>query len=321
MCARRVHIPGEGAAESTLSGRFPLARITQGRSDLSPAGRGGGDAHMRSPRMRVGKGKARNALVCFIAILMLLIAGGARAEAGFTQAALDDVAVEPRSDAAVPLGLRFVDESGQPRTLGDVLAGKPAVLVFADYTCRTLCGPILTFVAAGLERSGLVAGADYGLVVIGLDPKDSLESVRAAKTARIGSGTALASATVMLTGEESAISAATAALGYRYAYDAEHDQFAHPAAAFAVNATGRVTRVLSALTLDGAGLRMALVEAGQGRVGSLGDRLRLLCYGFDPVRGVYTEVITVWLELAAVLTLLIMAGAILFMNAKTRQGA
>jgi len=260
-------------------------------------------------------------LIVLAAVLMLLIAGGAGAQAGLTQAVLDDVAVEPRSDAALPLGLRFLDESAQPRTLGDVLAGKPAILVFADYTCRTLCGPVLTFVAAGLERSGLAAGPDYGLVVIGLDPNDDLKSASVAKAARIGSGTPLAAATVMLTGEEAAIRAATAALRYRYAYDAEHDQFAHPAVAFAVNSAGRVTRVLSGLTLDGADLRMALVEAGEGRVGSLGDRLRLLCYGFDPVHGVYTEKITLWLELAAILMLFGMAVAIVMMNAISRRGA
>jgi len=255
------------------------------------------------------------------ACLMLLGVGGADVEAGITQAALSNLAVEVKPDAALPLGLQFTDDSAQPRTLADALAGKPAILVFADYTCRTLCGPVLTFVARGLERSSLAAGADYRLVVIGLDPKDDLESARATKATRIGSGTPLAAATVMLRGEEDAIRAATAALGYRYAYDAEHDQFAHPAAAFAVSPTGRVTRVLSGLTLDGPDLRMALVEAGEGRVGSLGDRLRLLCYGFDPVRGVYTEQITLWLELAAIFTLFGMAVAMVVMNAKSRQAA
>jgi protein SCO1/2 len=255
------------------------------------------------------------------ALLVLLIAGGAGAEAGMTQAALDDLAVEPRPDAALPPGLRFLDEEAQPRTFAEILAGKPAVVVFADYTCRTLCGPILSFVSTGLEQSGLAAGVDYKLVVIGLDPKDDLQAARAAKAARIGSGTPLAEATVMLKGEEAAITAVAAALGYRYAYDAERDQFAHPAAAFVVNPAGRVSRVLSALGLDGADLRLALVEAGEGHVGSLGDRLRLLCYGFDAVRGVYTEAITLWLELAAIATVLGMAVAVVVMNAKSQRGA
>jgi protein SCO1/2 len=157
--------------------------------------------------------------------------------------------------------------------------------------------------------------------VIGLDPKDDLKSARVAKAMRVGSGTPLAAATTMLTGEEAAVSAAAVAVGYRYAYDAENDQFAHPAAAFVVTAAGRVTRVLSGLTLDGGDLRLALVEAGEGHVGSLGDRLRLLCYGFDPVRGVYTEAITLWLELAAIFTLLTMAAAMVAMNIKSRRKA
>jgi protein SCO1 len=254
------------------------------------------------------------------AALVLLIAAGA-GEAGVTQTALDDIAVEPRADAALPLGLQFLDENAQPRTLRDALDGKPAVVVFTDYTCRTLCGPILTFVASGLERSGLTAGADYKLVVIGLDPRDGLQAARDMKAGRIGSRALLAAATVMLKGEAVAIGTAAAALGYRYIYDAEHDQFAHPAAAFVVNPAGRVSRVLSALGLDGPDLRLALVEAGEGRVGSLGDRLRLLCYGFDAVRGIYTETITLWLQLAAIATVSSMAAAVAAMNARSRQGA
>jgi protein SCO1 len=260
-------------------------------------------------------------LIILAALLVLLIAGGAGAGAGVTQATLDNVGVEPRPDAALPRELRFLDEDGQAHTFGEVLAGEPAILVFADYTCRTLCGPVLTFVAAGLERSGLAAGTDYRLIVIGLDPKDDLESARTMKAERIGSGTPLGAATVMLTGDQATITATTTALGYRYAYDAKHDQFAHPAAAFVVNSAGRITRVLSGLGLDGADLRLALVEAGEGHVGSLGDRLRLLCYGFDPVRGIYTEKITFLLQLAAISTLLCMAVAIVAMNAKLRRGA
>src|SRR5260370_29714119 len=112
-----------------------------------------------------GGGKA----LIILALLMLLIAGGAGAQAGLTQAVLDDVAVEPGPNATLPLGLRFVDENAQPRTLGDVLAGKPAILVFADYTCRTLWRPLLTFLAAGLGRPGLAAGAASRVLRLGLE--------------------------------------------------------------------------------------------------------------------------------------------------------
>src|SRR5258708_12915587 len=104
---------------------------------------------------------------------MLLIAGGAGAQAGLTQAVLDDVAAEPRSDAALPLGLRFSDENGQPRTLGDVLAGQPAIPVFADYPSPPLCGPALTFVPARPARSGPPARPHSGPVAVRPHPHAS----------------------------------------------------------------------------------------------------------------------------------------------------
>jgi protein SCO1 len=323
----KAHLHKMAASICTLGcASLPLPRL-RGRAregaHATSQRRGRGPLPNPPPQAEEGKESAASfylRLLKFVAaVLILLIACDAGAEAGLTQAALDEISVQPEPDAALPLELQFFDESAQPRILNNVLAGKPAILVFTDYTCHTLCGPVLSFVAAGLERSGLAAGPDYRLVVIGLDSKDDPESAGAMKAARVGSGTPLAAATTMLTGEQMAINAATAALGYRFAYDSEHDQFAHPAAAFVVNSAGRVTRVLSGLGLDGADLRLALVEAGEGHVGSLGDRLRLLCYGFDPVRGIYTEKITLWLELAAIFTLLSMAAAMVAMNAKSRR--
>ena len=243
------------------------------------------------------------------------------AAAAFSTAALDRVGVDPKRDAALPLSLRFTDENRKSQTLGDALGPGPAVLIFADYTCHTLCGPILDFAAAGLEKSGLTAGADYRLIVIGLDQKDGIGSALAMKTAQLGANSALANAATFLTGDQTEIQAATSAVGYHYAYDAEHDQFAHPAAAFIINSTGQVTRVLSGVGLSGGDLRLALVDASAGRVGSFGDRLRLLCYGYDPVRGIYTETITLWLELGAVATLVCGAAGILFLNARARRRA
>ena len=91
-----------------------------------------------------------------------------------------------KQGAALPPALRFTDDTGAERTLGEAMDGKPAVLVFADYTCGNLCGPILAFAAAGLEKTGLSPGKDFRLIAIGLDPKDSLADAREMKRSRIG---------------------------------------------------------------------------------------------------------------------------------------
>jgi protein SCO1/2 len=254
-----------------------------------------------------------------LAVVALALAGPA--QAGFSQADLAAVSASPGQDAALPLDLAFTDEAGQPRTIGAALGGKPAVLIFADYTCHTLCGPILDFAAAALRQSGLQPGGDFRFVAVGLDPKDGPDAARAMRADRIGTDGPLARAAIFLIGHAADIDAVTAALGYQYAYDAAHDQYAHPAAAYVLDADGRVTRVLSGLGLSGSDMRLALVAAGQGHVGTLGDRIRLLCYGYDPVRGIYTERITLLLEIAAAVTVAGLGGTILLMNALVRRRA
>ena len=239
--------------------------------------------------------------------------------AAVSSAQLDAVTAAPAADATIPLSLVFADDDGASRTLGDAVGGTPAVLLFADYTCTNLCGPILAFVAAGLEQSGLAAGKDFHVVVIGLDAKDDAKAARAMKASRIGLTSALADATTVLTGDADAIRTATRAAGYHYAYDAEHDQFAHPAAAYVVTAQGRIVRVLSGLGLSGHDLRLALIDAGEGRVGSLIDRITLRCFGFDPARGIYTASISRWLAIAAGGTVLVLVGCIAGMTLAARR--
>ncbi len=241
------------------------------------------------------------------------------ASAAVDTATLDKVYVEPpRAGTALPLSLTFHDENDRPLPLSQAFDAPAVVLVFADYTCHTLCGPILDFTTSALQQTGLRAGADYRLVVIGLDPKDAIDTARGMKQSHLGDGGPIARSAAFLTGTAAAIAQATTALGYHYAYDSEHDQFAHPAAAFVLTRTGKVTRVLSGLGLNGTDMHLALLEAGQGQVGTLADRFRLLCYGYDPSRGIYTTRIVFLLELSGALTLAVMAVGILVMHRMTR---
>jgi protein SCO1/2 len=256
-----------------------------------------------------------------IAIVLLLYMLPAPAAFGFSATDLNAISAAPGPGAALPSGLHFLDQQGRSLKLAAALHGVPNVLIFADYKCRTLCGPIVEFAASALAKTGLRPGADYRVIVIGLDPRDGLADARAMEAEHVGAASPIERAALFLTGDRAAITAATAALGYHYRYDPQHDQFAHPAAVYITDARGRVTRVLSGLGLDGVDLRLALVDAGHGAVGTLIDQIHLLCYGYDPVRGVYTERITFILELAAGATLLVMAGGILTLLAFERRRA
>ncbi len=247
---------------------------------------------------------ATGAMCC---ALMLMV--GVPATASVTPEQYQDVGVSPPADAAVPATVSVVDELGQRRNLR-VLIATPTVLVFADYTCTTLCGPIVSFAAAALEQTGLVPGRDYRLLVVGLDPKDTAADAAAMRRAHLGDGAALNRASDFVTADQAAITAFAQALGYKYHYDAEHDQFAHPAAAFVLAADGRVARVLMGVGLSGEDMRLALVEAGQGKVGTLRDQVRMLCYGFDPAHGTYNVAVSRLLAATALATMLALGGGI-----------
>ena len=252
-------------------------------------------------------------------LIATAFAASAPASAGIVGSDIRKVAAAPAPNAALPLDLGFVDDSGRAMTLRAAIAGLPNVLVFVDYTCRTLCGPVLEFTAAGLAKTGLRPGIDYRLLVIGIDPRDKLAAAHAMRAAHIDGGSAIDRAVVFLTGDEAAIHSITQAAGLHYYYDAEHDQFAHPAAVYVIDAEGRVRRVLSPLGLDGADLRLAIVDGGRGAIGTLADRIHLLCYGYDPVKGIYTERITSMLAVAAGLTLVMLLGGISLMALRQKR--
>ncbi len=232
-----------------------------------------------------------------------------------------DAGIVLPANASLPLTVRATDSNGRQHTLGDLI-DRPTVLVFADYTCRTLCGPTVAFVASALEKSGLRPGDQFQFLVIGLDPKDSTTEAIRMRRAHIGPGSPLDGATEFVTADQAAVHELTAALGYRYHYDAESDTYVHPAAAYVLRTDGRVSRILTGIGLSDADMRLALVEASAGKVGTLRDRVRLLCSAFDPVHGAYSLRIWRILQFAAGATVVVFACGIgLLCLAERRRAA
>jgi protein SCO1/2 len=240
--------------------------------------------------------------------LILLLCFGASASAQLSPSQLANASLAPPPGAAAPLALRFKSTDGEVGTLKEALAVRPSVLVFVDYTCQTVCGPALAIASGALAESGLPP-ENFHLVVVGLDEKDSAKD--ALELAERTLNPRVRSATTLLLGTEGSAGRLAEALGYQYSYDAAADQFAHPAGAIVLTPDGHVSRVLASLALNPQDLRLALVEAGAGRIGSFGDRLRLLCYGFDAAHGVYSLSVMRLLQLLGLLTIVSLIALIL----------
>lgn len=241
-------------------------------------------------------------LICWMLIGM--VGGTAPAMATLSRRALDGAVLAPPPGASLPMELVVTDSEGRRAPLRAILQGAPAVLLFADYTCRTLCRPATALVSGALAGTGLTPGRDYHLLLVGLDPKDT--AADAADMVQAEVDPAVRPATHALLGGQAATALAAAA-GYHAVYDAALDQYAHPAGLIVLRPTGAVSRVLSSLAVNQRDLRLALTEAGDGRIGGALGRLSLLCYGFDAANGVYTPLIGKLLRAGAAVTLLALA--------------
>ncbi len=225
------------------------------------------------------------------------------------------VGIEQRLGAALPMGLVFRNAQGAPVRLGDVLGGKPAVVAAGYYACRNLCDVVRAGIAHSVRASGLTAGREFNVVLFSIDPR---ESAAVAAAAQGSDAKAHPRAQIArwqyLTGESPASAALASALGFRYLFDPRTGQYAHAAGVVVVSPQGAITQYLLGATFSPLTLRLALVNASSGRIGTLADRVLLLCCDYDSSTGRYSLLIGRILQVLGILTVLTLALLILVLR-------
>ena len=262
-----------------------------------------------------------------LSLLVSVVSTPAAAQGKFSSPALAPAPPPPvvlEADIEEHLGTRidpslsFTDADGRPVHLGDQgSSGKPIVLVLAYYRCPMLCGLVLSGVVEGMKKLDWDLGHQYRALTVSFDPRDTPAGARhkqASTLAGLARPAVKAADWPFLVGQEPAIRALADAVGFRYAYDARTDQFAHPAAAIILTPDGRVSRYLYGVGFSARDLRLALLEAGEGKVGTIVDRLILTCYHYDPATRAYGPFIVGFMRIGGAFVLLTVAGlvAVLF---------
>ncbi|MEQ1869778.1 MAG: SCO family protein [Vicinamibacterales bacterium] len=234
--------------------------------------------------------------------------------------ALRQIGFDQNLDQSLPLDTQFVDEHGQAVRLGQYFGARPVVLAFVYYDCPMLCTQVLGAMTSTLGIMSLEAGRDYDVVLVSFDPRETPAQAATRKIEymhRLHKPEAEQS-WHFLTGQQPEIARLTKAAGFRYAWDEESKQYAHPAGIIVVTPDGRPARYLFGIEYGPRDVRLALVEASQGKIGSIADNLLLFCYHYDPMTGRYGFVIMRMLRLAAVATVLLIGWSILLMVRRER---
>ncbi len=244
----------------------------------------------RFERIRAGALRV-TALSLFAALLWTPRAVAENALADELPAELLGVGLEDRVGAQLPLDVVLTNQNGERHALADYLSdGRPLVLTLAWYRCPMLCSLMLNGMVDGLRDLDWSAGREFDSLVVSIDPR---EDARLAKEKRAnylreygrvldGDPTKAPRGFDFAVGAESEVRRLAQAVGFGYRFDEQSQQFAHAAAIFIITPDGRLSRVLPGVAYRGSDLRLALVEASRGALGSTWDRLLLFCFHYDP---------------------------------------
>ncbi len=223
---------------------------------------------------------------------------------------LMDVGVEERLGETIPLDLLFVNSRGDTVTLGQYFKqGKPVLLSMVYYECPMLCTLVLNGLTNALQQIPWTPGREFQMVTVSIDPEETpdlaaqkkyryLRSLRKPGIPEEG--------WVFLVGDSSQSKKLADALGFRYKYDAKQDNYAHPAVAFLLTENGKISRYLYGIEFKERDLRLALLEAGEGKIGNTLDKIILFCYHYDPDSQSYTLFATNLMRLGGVLTVIVL---------------
>lgn len=252
--------------------------------------------------------------VIFLVVLLLPETGFAQ-RTGKLPAIYDDAGLDEQLGATLPMDLPLRDERGEAVTLRSLIPeNRPVLLNFVYFDCPMLCSILLDGVTKSLQQLVWTPGDEFEVVTVSFASDEGPDLAARQKdrfVSRLDRPQA-AGGWHFLTGEEPAIRELTAAAGFQFKWVEEQQEYVHPAAILFVSPEGRITRYLHGIEFSPRDVRTALVEASEGRVGSVLDQVVLYCFRYDPQSGSYVPYAMNIMKLGGALTLLVLGTALFF---------
>jgi protein SCO1 len=238
---------------------------------------------------------------------------------------LQGVGVTEHLNEVIPLDLAFKNESGAEVRLREFFTpGRPVILVLGYYRCPMLCD---------LTRNGLVnamnelewsAGREFNVLFVSINPDEEPGIAAVKKEAYLTQyrRDSAVNGLHFLVGNQREIELLAGATGFGYRYDPKADEYAHTSTIMFVTPEGRLSRYMNNVKFEPRDVKLALVEASEGAIGSPMDKFLLfMCYHYDPLRGSYSASAVKVMRLGGLVTLMVMTAGlgILWMRGSSRH--
>ncbi|HYL64050.1 MAG TPA: SCO family protein [Candidatus Methylomirabilis sp.] len=255
------------------------------------------------------------ALFCCVAASAQTVPDNVGPTANTLPPVLRNVGFEPPLNGVLPLDLPFTDEAGRQVHLSDYFRQRPVVLALVYYGCPMLCDQLERGVVGSLRMLSFNPGRDYEVVFVSFDPRETPEMAAQKKATAMAEfrRPATADGWHFLTGSQDSINALTKAANFRYSFDEKSKLFAHASGILLLTSDGRISRYFYGIEYPSRDLRLGLVDASAGKIGTPIDHVLLFCYQYDPSSARYSASILKIIRLGGVLTILtIVAGILVF---------
>jgi protein SCO1 len=237
---------------------------------------------------------------------------------------LVNVGFDPELHKQIPPEAAFTDENGRSVQLKEYFGKKPAVLAFVYFTCPMLCNQVEQALVGTLKMISFNPGADYEVVFISFDPSDTPDAALKKKHeamsrfARPGTEPGWH----FLTGSKEAIDVVTKAADFRFNYDPKSKLFGHASGILLLTPDGRISRYFFGVDYPSSNVRLGLVDASSGKIGTPVDHILLFCYQYDPTKARYSATVLTVIRMGGVVTLFCIAvGFMIFRRREHRPGA
>jgi len=216
-----------------------------------------------------------------------------------------EVTFDQKLNTPLPLDLKFRADNGEHVKLGDYFNNdKPVILNLVYYECPMLCNLQLNGLVNGLQDVGLTPGKEFDIVAVSFDHEEThvLASNKKNTYLSMYGKPETANGWHFLVGEHTPVHQLTDTCGFRFKYDPATDQYGHKSGLIIVTPEGRISRVLPGIDYPAKNIRLALVEASKGKIGTLADKMFLMCFQYDAETGKYTLAISNSLRVACLAT-------------------
>lgn len=226
------------------------------------------------------------------------------------------VGIDEKLGKQIPLSLKFKDENSREVYLRDVADGKPLIIDMAYFSCPGICDNVLVGLSDVLEKVDATPGSDFRVATISFDPGDTPVRALSKKEQYWGmlKRPFPSDDWKFLTGDSVTIHELTDAMGFYFVRD-RFMKFTHPTAIIIVSGDGKISRYMYGTSFLPIDLKMALMEAKEGRVASIVSKMLQMCFSYEPKGNRYVFNI---LRVVGVVTLVFVACLVGFLITSKR---